>query len=100
MPTLLVAGNWKMNTNLPGAVQLAASVKAGVASLSGVELILCPPYVYLAAVGDAVRGTAVKVGAQNMHSEDSGAFTGETGTPAASKSATHSATVRVRKSSR
>ena len=77
MPTPLVAGNWKMNTNLASAVELAASVKEGAASLSSVELVLCPPYVSLAAVGDAVRGTPVKVGAQNMHFEESGAFTGE-----------------------
>ncbi len=77
MPTPLVAGNWKMNTNLAGAVELAASVKEGATSLSCVELILCPPYVSLAAVGDALRGTCVKVGAQNMHFEEAGAFTGE-----------------------
>ena len=67
MPTPIIAGNWKMNTNLAGAVELAASIKEGAVSLSGVELVLCPPYVSLAAVGDAVRGTSVKVGAQNMH---------------------------------
>ncbi len=77
MPTPIIAGNWKMNTNLAGAVELATSVKDGAASLTGVEIVLCPPYVSLAAVGDAVRGTSVKVGAQNMHFEESGAFTGE-----------------------
>ena len=77
MPDLVVAGNWKMNTTVADAVALAAAVRDGAASASGVELVLCPPFVSLAAVSDAVKGSAVKVGAQNMHFEDSGAFTGE-----------------------
>ena len=77
MPTPVVAGNWKMNTDLAGAVALASSVRDGSASLSGLELILCPPFVSLAAVRDTLRGTAVKIGAQNMYFEESGAFTGE-----------------------
>ena len=77
MPDLVVAGNWKMNTTVSEAVALAAGVRDGAESVSGVELVLCPPFVSLAAVSDAVKGSAVKVGAQNMHFEDSGAFTGE-----------------------
>ena len=77
MRDLVVAGNWKMNTTVAEAVALAAAVRDGAASASGVELVLCPPFVSLAAVSDAVKGSAVKVGAQNMHFEDSGAFTGE-----------------------
>jgi len=77
MPDLVVVGNWKMNTTVAEAVALAAAVRDGAASASGVELVLCPPFVSLAAVSDAVKGSAVKVGAQNMHFEDSGAFTGE-----------------------
>ena len=77
MPDLVVAGNWKMNTTVSEAVALAAGVRDGASTVSGVELVLCPPFVSLAAVSDAVKGSAVKVGAQNMHFEDSGAFTGE-----------------------
>jgi triosephosphate isomerase len=77
MPDLVVAGNWKMNTTVAEAVALATGVRDGAASVSGVELVLCPPFVSLAGVSDAVKGSAVKVGAQNMHFEDSGAFTGE-----------------------
>ena len=77
VPTPIVAGNWKMNTDMAGAVELATGVGEGASALSGVELVLCPPFVYLAAVRDAVKGTPVKIGAQNMHSEESGAFTGE-----------------------
>ena len=77
MPDLVVAGNWKMNTTVSEAAALAAGVRDGAGAVSGVELVLCPPFVSLAAVSDAVKGSAVKVGAQNMHFEDSGAFTGE-----------------------
>ncbi len=81
MPTPVVAGNWKMNTDAAGAVELAAGVREGAGALFGAEVILCPPFVSLAAVQDAVRGTPVKVGAQNMHFEASGAFTGEIAPP-------------------
>ena len=77
MPDLVVAGNWKMNTTVSEAAALAAGVRDGSGAVSGVELVLCPPFVSLAAVSDAVKGSAVKVGAQNMHFEDSGTFTGE-----------------------
>ena len=77
MPRSIVAGNWKMNTTLETAARLAAGVAAGAGSMGGVELILCPPFVSLAAVRDAVAGSRVEVGAQNMHHEGSGAFTGE-----------------------
>ena len=78
VPVPIVAGNWKMNTDMAGAVELATGVGKGAAALSGVEMVLCPPFVFLAAVRDAVEGTSVKIGAQNMHGEESGAFTGET----------------------
>ena len=90
MPRLIVAGNWKMNTTVGEAAALAAEVAAGAASPllpaaaaadGGVELILCPPFVSLAAVRDAVAGGPVAVGAQNMHHEPSGAFTGEVSAP-------------------
>ena len=77
MPALVVAGNWKMNTTISEAATLAAGVRDGAAAVPGVELVLCPPFVSLAAVKDAVAGSAVQVGAQNMYFEESGAFTGE-----------------------
>ena len=77
MPRSIVAGNWKMNTTLDEAAALASDVAAGAAGAGGVELILCPPYISLAAVRRAVNGSGVRVGAQNMHYEASGAFTGE-----------------------
>ena len=77
MPALVVAGNWKMNTTVSEATALASGVRDGAAAVTGVELVLCPPFVSLTAVRDAVAGSAVKVGAQNMHFQESGAFTGE-----------------------
>ncbi len=77
MPRSIVAGNWKMNTTPQSAADLAAGVAAGADSVGNVELIVCPPFVSLSAVSKAVAGSGVQVGAQNMHQEGSGAFTGE-----------------------
>jgi len=66
-----------MNTTIAEAIDLAIGVRKGLGSLSGLGVILCPPFVSLAAVQQAVQGSLIKVGAQNMHSEASGAFTGE-----------------------
>ena len=77
MPDPVVAGNWKMNTTLKEAADLAAEVRDGLGSDSEITLVLCPPFIYLNAVRDAVQGSSIKVGAQNMHFEASGAFTGE-----------------------
>lgn len=74
----LVAGNWKMSLDLVGAVSLARQVAAGADGLGGVDLAVCPPAVYLGAVGEAIRGSRVALGAQNMYYETEGAFTGET----------------------
>ena len=77
MPKPLIAGNWKMNTSLAEAVALAAGIRETADAISGVEVLLCPPYISLAAVKDAVVGSSIKLGAQNMHHQPSGAFTGE-----------------------
>ncbi|MFN8523539.1 MAG: triose-phosphate isomerase [Chloroflexota bacterium] len=72
----IVAGNWKMNTTLAEAFDLAGAVSAAVAALRGVEVVVCPPFVSLAGVRERA-GAALKVGAQNAHQESKGAFTGE-----------------------
>jgi triosephosphate isomerase len=77
MPRAYLAANWKMNTTLAEATALASDVRQGFDPPSDVEIILCPPFISLAAVRGAVDGSAIKVGAQNMHFEGSGAFTGE-----------------------
>ena len=72
----IVAGNWKMNTTPASAVELINSLKDKI-NTTEVEVVVCPPYVCLPAVLDAVKGTNIGVGAQNMHFEENGAFTGE-----------------------
>ena len=76
-----IAGNWKMNLDLAGAVALANALVKEAEGKDGVDLAICPPSVYLESVGKAVAGTKVGLGAQNMYSEKKGAFTGEVSAP-------------------
>ena len=79
--TPIVAGNWKMNTSLASAQALATGIKeAGLDGVANVEKVLCPPFVFLPAVAEIVAGTSLKVGAQDVFWEESGAFTGEVST--------------------
>lgn len=80
MRPVIVCANWKMNTTPSDAGPLARSI-AGATEVDGVERVICPPYVALFAVADALRGTDVTVGAQNVHAEPGGAFTGEVSAP-------------------
>jgi triosephosphate isomerase (TIM) len=73
----LIAGNWKMNTDRASAVALAKGVAARVGEVPNVDLLVCPPSVYLAPVAEALAGSKVALGAQNMYHEANGAFTGE-----------------------
>jgi triosephosphate isomerase (TIM) len=73
----IIAGNWKMNTRAASAKDLAKGVVAAVNDAPGVDVVLCPPSVYLGCVGDAVAGTSVGLGAQNLYAAGDGAFTGE-----------------------
>ena len=78
MRRTLIAGNWKMNTDRAAAVELAKGVAEGAADAGDTDLLVCPPTVYLAAVAEAITGSPVALGAQNMYFEENGAFTGET----------------------
>lgn len=74
----VIAGNWKMNKNLNESISLIKDIKLASLNLSGkVEVILCPPYTSLETGANLLKESSVKLGAQNMHFEDSGAFTGE-----------------------
>ena len=75
-----VAGNWKMNTDSQSAVALAKAIAAeSVDALSDgkITVAVCPPSVYLSSVAGALNGSSVGLGAQNVYSEEKGAFTGE-----------------------
>lgn len=73
--TKFVAGNWKMNTDKSGAVALAKGVAAGAPA--GVQVGIAVPFVYIDAVGSAINGSSVLLGAQDAYFEKNGAFTGE-----------------------
>jgi len=75
--TPLIAGNWKMNKSPAEGVELAKALVAQVGTESAVQIVLCPPFTALDAVGRAIEGTHLALGAQNMHDKASGAFTGE-----------------------
>ncbi|HEX8202250.1 MAG TPA: triose-phosphate isomerase [Isosphaeraceae bacterium] len=78
MRALFIAGNWKMNpTTLEAAVALAEQVKAGVGAEAAVRVAVCPPAVYLHRLDDVLAGTPIGLGAQNMHWQTEGAYTGE-----------------------
>lgn len=77
MRTPLVAGNWKMNKTVAEARDLVTTMSRPLREIDGVEKVLCPPYIALMAVASLLEGTGIGLGAQNMHWEAKGAFTGE-----------------------
>jgi triosephosphate isomerase len=73
-----IGGNWKMNTDSKSAVELAKSVVQKCKSvLDKVEVCICPPFVYLSAVKQALGSSSIGLGAQDVYFESKGAFTGE-----------------------
>jgi triosephosphate isomerase len=77
MRTPLVAGNWKMYETVAEARHLVSELVPGLEPVQGVEKVICPPFMALLAVRALLEGTRIGLGAQNMHWESSGAFTGE-----------------------
>jgi len=73
----LIAGNWKMNTDAASAELLARGISDDSPAYGAVDLVVCPPSVYLMLVSRALDGGEVALGAQNMYFEPNGAFTGE-----------------------
>ncbi len=80
MRPIVIAANWKMNTTPSDAGELARTIAARTRA-PGVTRVICPPFVCLAPVRDALAGEDVGVGAQNVHHELAGAFTGEVSVP-------------------
>src|SRR5215467_12486933 len=72
-----IAGNWKMNLDRAGAIALAEAIVKKSGEFRGVDVAICPPFVYLETVQKVRIGSPVALGAQNMYQEAKGAFTGE-----------------------
>jgi len=73
----LIAGNWKMNKTSSDAVALVQEIVSAIGKQTEVDVVVCPPFTSLESVGKALDGANVKLGAQNVHPEPSGAYTGE-----------------------
>jgi triosephosphate isomerase (TIM) len=73
----LIAGNWKMNTTLAEAVKLVQEMRPELDKIDSIEKVICPPFISLAPVFDIIKGSSIKLGAQNMYFEEKGAYTGE-----------------------
>ncbi len=73
----LIAGNWKMNKDHNEAYTLALALKERLVDVNGIKVVLCPPFTSLQAVSLALQGSSLLLGAQDVHWEREGAFTGE-----------------------
>lgn len=73
----LIAGNWKMNKSASDGVTLAKDIVEAIGRETAVDVVLCPPFTSLESVGRVLEGQSVKLGAQNLHPEKNGAYTGE-----------------------
>ena len=76
MRTPIIAGNWKMFKTVAEATALVREMRHDLNEIEGVEKVLCPPFTALAAVAELLRPSPIKLGAQDMHWEEKGAFTG------------------------
>jgi len=78
MRNVIIAGNWKMYKDLPASAELIDGLKARLGSVPPrVTVVICPPFTSLAAAGGMLKGSHIRLGAQNMSQHDEGAYTGE-----------------------
>lgn len=78
MRNKIIAGNWKMHMDLSGTIDLISGIKTGLQkSQTACTVIVCPPFTSLETAATLLKNSSIKLGAQNMHFEESGAFTGE-----------------------
>lgn len=73
----IIAGNWKMNETIDQSLDLVTKLKPEVAKVNDLDIVVCPPYTALFAVGKAIRGTNIFLSAQDIYWEEKGAYTGE-----------------------
>jgi triosephosphate isomerase len=81
MRTPMIAGNWKMYETEDEALVLASDIRKRLKNMTGVTVILCPPFTSLSPVRKAIQDSFILLGAQNMYWEEKGAFTGEVSPP-------------------
>jgi triosephosphate isomerase len=78
MRTKVIAGNWKMNNDLTESKDLISKLLTGLKNLNAnCEVVICPPFISLSEASAMVKSSKIKIGAQNLHQEEDGAFTGE-----------------------
>ena len=77
----LIAGNWKMFKTLDEVTAFAGEIRTRVSDDPGTEILICPPFIYISTLAEALKGTPIKTGSQNVYWEDSGAYTGEISAP-------------------
>ena len=73
----VIAGNWKMNKTTLESIALVKELKDFVRDMKGVDIIICPPFTSLWVIREIINETNIRLGAQNLHKEEKGAFTGE-----------------------
>jgi triosephosphate isomerase len=76
----MIAGNWKMNTTVSEAIELVNKMRQQLDEIENVDKVICPPFISLAAVRELIKGSSIKLGAQNVYFEEKGAYTGEIST--------------------
>ena len=81
MRKIIIAGNWKLNNTLRESIELVTLLKRDLSEVGDVEIVVCPVFSALTEVADTLYESNIKVGAQNLYWEDSGAFTGEVSAP-------------------
>ena len=74
---LIIAGNWKMNKTVAEALALVGDLKIELASVTEMDIVVCPPFTALCEVAKAIRDSSISLGAQNMSEHKAGAYTGE-----------------------
>jgi len=77
MRTPMIAGNWKMNTTVEEAKALVSEMRLELDEVTGLEKVICPPYISLVPIHGLLQGTSIRLGAQNLYFEEKGAYTGE-----------------------
>lgn len=77
----IIAGNWKMHKTAPEALELVNGLESQLKNVQGLDIVVCPPFTALGEVAKIIKGTNIQLGAQDVHWEDSGAYTGEVSSP-------------------